>query len=84
MKKKEEKNRPAFVSKLGSVEVSVWANEHEGKTLFNSTLSVRFRDKAGNFKTGSSYSERDLACLAACIQDTLSELQSRRRITRED
>lgn len=79
MKKKEEKNRPEFVSKLGNIEVSVWANEHEGKTLFNSTLSVRYRDAKGEYQTGRSYSERDLACLAACISDTISELQRRKR-----
>lgn len=77
--KKEKKNQPAFASKLGNVEVSVWGNEREGRTFYNATLQVRYKDAKGEYQDGKSFSERDLACLAACISDALSELQTRKR-----
>ena len=73
------KNKPTTTSKLGNVEIAAWENEHEGKTFFNSSIGVRYRDKEGNYKDGSSFSEQDLACLIACAQDVLGELQARRR-----
>ena len=46
MKNKQQKtgNRPAYSKRIGNVRVTVWENDNEGQTYFNSSLVRRYRD----------------------------------------
>ncbi len=37
-----EKKKPTLASRLGNVEISVWENEHEGRTFYSSTVRVQY------------------------------------------
>ena len=42
--KQKNGNRPAYAKRIGNVRVTVWENENEGQTYFNSSLVRRYKD----------------------------------------
>ena len=54
-------NRPVAKFKHGGIEVTVWPNQGENGTIYNSTISNSYKDdKSGEWKTTTSFSPTDL------------------------
>ena len=59
-------NRPRFKYRHGGVELTVWENQTQNGTMYNTTISNSYKDeKTGEWKAASSYSPTDLLALAA-------------------
>jgi len=54
-------NRPVAKFKHGGIELSVWPNQTESGTMYNTTFSNSYKDeKSGEWKTTASFSPTDL------------------------
>ena len=42
--KKQNGNRPAYAKRIGNVRVTVWENQNEGTTFFNTSVVRRYKD----------------------------------------
>lgn len=42
--KKTNGNRPAYAKRVGNIRVTVWENQNEGQTFFNTSVVRRYRD----------------------------------------
>lgn len=63
---KEESKKPAFAKQLGHIRVATWANEVDGRTFFNTTITRRYRDKNENYQESSSFNgQADLILVQA-------------------
>lgn len=63
------KNPPAFEVRLGGVRVAVWANDANGKTVFNATPSRSYRDDSGHWQTTNTYNAYELLALAEAARE---------------
>jgi hypothetical protein len=69
----EEKNKPIKTIGAGQVSISKWENEgKEGMKNISFTLQKSYKD-GEDWKTTSSYFERDLVNLRELINNILSE-----------
>jgi hypothetical protein len=54
-------NRPVATFKHGGLEVTVWPNQTENGTMYNTTISNSYKDdKSGEWKETKSFSPTDL------------------------
>jgi hypothetical protein len=65
------KDRPAHEVRLGSVKATVWKNESERGSHFNTTVSRIYRD-GDIWKTSDSFGRDDLLPLAKAIDQAHS------------
>lgn len=59
-----EKARPRATTRVGAIQAAIWANEHEGRTLYNVTVERIYRDQNGDWKSTTSFGRDDLLTLA--------------------
>ena len=54
-------NRPVAKFKHGGIELTVWPNQTESGTMYNTSITNSYKDdKSGEWKTTSSFSPTDL------------------------
>jgi hypothetical protein len=59
-----EKTKPVAHVSVGSVAASIWRNERRDTPLYTTTFSVRYKDRAVEWKTTSSFDQAHLLELA--------------------
>ena len=62
-----ETNRPAYVKKIGAVRVAVWANQKDGRTFFNVSVSRTYKDGESFKESNSLNGLADVACLREAL-----------------
>ena len=68
-------NRPAAKFKHGGIEMTVWPNQTESGTMFNTTISNSYKDdKSGEWKPTSSFSPTDLLVVAELSRQAFAEI----------
>lgn len=68
-------NRPAAKLKHGGIEVTVWPNQTENGTMYNTTISNSYKDeKSGEWKPTSSFSPTDLLVVAELSRQAFAEI----------
>ena len=76
-------NRPVANFKHGGIEVTVWPNQTENGTMYNTTISNSYKDeKSGEWKPTSSFSPTDLLIVGELSRQAfarITELKQRGR-----
>jgi hypothetical protein len=68
-------NRPAAKFKHGGIEVTVWPNQTENGTMYNTTISNSYKDeKSGDWKETKSFSPTDLLVVAELSRQAFAEI----------
>jgi hypothetical protein len=60
----QEKHGPAMKFKRGSIEAAVFENHRDGKTWHNVSISRRYKNSSGEFRSASTYAYADLVQVA--------------------
>jgi hypothetical protein len=70
-----ENRKPAMNIQVGGVQIPIWKNEGPDGAYYKAGApELRYRDAAGEWHTGKSYSQRDLLNLAKAVLLAHSEL----------
>lgn len=68
-------NRPVAKFKHGGIELSVWPNQTESGTMYNTTISNSYKDeKSGEWKATASFSPTDLLVVAELSREAFAEI----------
>jgi hypothetical protein len=68
-------NRPAAKFRHGGIEVTVWPNQAESGTMYNTTINNSYKDdKSGEWKPTSSFSPTDLLVVAELSRQAFAEI----------
>jgi hypothetical protein len=68
-------NRPVAKFKHGGIELSVWPNQTENGTMYNTTISNSYKDdKSGEWKTTSSFSPTDLLVVGELAREAFVKI----------
>jgi hypothetical protein len=68
-------NRPAAKFKHGGIEVTVWPNQAENGTMYNTTITNSYKDeKAGEWKPTSSFSPTDLLVVGELSRQAFAKI----------
>jgi hypothetical protein len=68
-------NRPVAKFKHGGIELSVWPNQTESGTMYNTTITNSYKDdKTGEWKTTSSFSQTDLLVVGELAREAFAEI----------
>jgi len=59
--------------RIGGVKCTVWKNEFEGITSYKYSLTKTYKDKLGDWKETSQYSQNDLFKLRLVIDEALRD-----------
>lgn len=71
-----EKQKPIHEIKLGAVRASVWKNESETRQPFYSVALGRLYKTGDDWKTSSSFGEKDFPLLVHVIEDVRTWLEA--------
>ncbi len=67
--------RPTATVRIGAVKAAIWENRKEGeRTRYNVTLSKRYRDAEGQWKTTHSFGRNDLIVIAKVADQAHSRI----------
>jgi hypothetical protein len=73
MPKAQQKPRPVHKARLGSLQLAVWANEHETESnthIFHTIMLERnYKDKGDEWQKTTQLRESDLGDAVALLQD---------------
>lgn len=73
----DEKKKPEFDVKLGRLRATVWKNKSsEGKEYRSVNFESSYKDKDGNWKNSSSFSEHELPQLEKLVDLVFHKLRS--------
>jgi hypothetical protein len=67
-------NRPRFKYRHGGVELTVWENQTQNGTMYNTTISNSYKDEKGEWKPTSNYSPTDLLVLAEFAREAFADI----------
>ena len=67
-------NRPVAKFKHGGIELSVWPNQAESGTMYNTTITNSYKDDKGEWKETDNFSPADLAVLAQLSGQAFREI----------
>lgn len=62
-----ERNRPVHVVRLRNIRAALWANESDGATWYNVTVSRLYKDEEGRWRTSDGFGRDDLLLLAKVL-----------------
>ena len=71
-----EKQKPIHEIKLGAVRASIWKNESEKKKPFYSVSIARLYKSGSDWKTSSSFSEKDFPLLKVIVEQADAWLEA--------
>lgn len=60
----DTKTPPADRVRLGTIGAAIWRNQSGERTWFNVTFERRYRDRAGEWQSSTSFDREDLLTLA--------------------
>jgi hypothetical protein len=67
--------RPVAKFKHGGIDVTVWPNQTENGTMYNTTISNSYKDdKSGEWKTTASFSPSDLLVVAELSRQAFAKI----------
>lgn len=64
MNDQQTKNGPAMKFKRGSIEAAVFENQKDGNTWHNVSITRRYRNSSGEYRSTSTYAYADLVQVA--------------------
>ena len=68
-------NRPVAKFRHGSVELTVWPNQTESGTMYNTTITNSYKDdKSGEWKPTNSFSPTDLLVVGELARQAFAEI----------
>jgi hypothetical protein len=68
-------NRPVAKFKHGGIELSVWPNQAESGTMYNTTITNSYKDdKSGDWKTSASFSPTDLLVVGELARQAFAKI----------
>ena len=68
-------NRPVAKFKHGGIELSVWPNQTESGTMYNTTITNSYKDdKSGEWKQTSSFSPTDLLVVGELSRQAFAKI----------
>lgn len=68
--------RPVDTARHGNVEIAIWRNASAKGDFFSaSTPTIRYKDDAGEWKDGSSFSRHDLLDLAEAAREAATKIR---------
>jgi hypothetical protein len=68
--------RPVDTVRHGNVEIAIWRNTGETGDFYTASApSVRYRDKAGEWKDGSSFGRHDLLDQAEASREAATKIR---------
>lgn len=83
MKKQEmKKNKPVATFKDYPVQVAVWKKTIDGKkkedtfTVYDCSVTSSYKDKDGNYQSGSNFKEQDLLKTGVLLQSAYQFIQA--------
>ncbi len=71
-----EKQKPVHEIKLGAVRASIWKNESEKKQPFYSVSIGRIYKSGDDWKTSSSFGEKDFPLLKVAVEQAEEWLEA--------
>ena len=73
----QEKHGPAMKFKRGSIEAAVFENHRDGKTWHNVSISRRYKNSSGEFRSASTYAYADLVQVAKIAEQSEAWIAAR-------
>lgn len=68
-------NRPVAKFRHGGIELSVWPNQTDSGTMFNTTISNSYKDdKSGEWKPTNSFSPTDLLVVGELAREAFAKI----------
>jgi hypothetical protein len=68
-------NRPVAKFRHGGIELSVWPNQGESGTMYNTTITNSYKDdKSGEWKNTSSFSPTDLLVVGELARQAFAKI----------
>ena len=74
---KQEKHGPAMKFKRGSIEAAVFENTKDGKTWHNVSISRRYKNASGEYRTASTYAYADLVQVSKIAEQAEAWISAR-------
>ena len=71
------KQGPAMKFKRGSIEAAVFENHRDGKTWHNVSISRRYKNSSGEYRTANTYSYPDLVQVARAAEQAEAWIAAR-------
>ena len=66
--------RPTATVRIGTVKAAIWENQAGERTRYNVTVSKRYRDAEGQWKTTHSFGRNDLLLIAKVADQAHSRI----------
>jgi hypothetical protein len=73
----QQKQGPATKFKRGSIEAAVFENSKNGKTWHNVSISRRYKNSSGEYRTASTYAFADLVQVARIAEQAEAWIAAR-------
>jgi hypothetical protein len=73
----QQKQGPATKFKRGSIEAAVFENSKDGKTWHNVSISRRYKNSSGEYRTATTYAYADLVQVAKIAEQAEAWIAAR-------